>query len=75
MGELDGELSQLFYCSKCTIPLVQQGFIVEEIGKDMIGGFFQHPEAMKLGEYRSGLENIKKNAEFVVIQMRQKEEE
>ena len=28
IGDIDGEHSQLFYCSKCTIPLVQQGFIV-----------------------------------------------
>ena len=72
MGELDGEVSQLFYCSKCTIPLVQQGFIVEEIGKDVTGCGYQHPEAQKLGEYRSDLENVKKNAEYVVIQMRER---
>ena len=29
----DGDQGHLYFCSKCTIPLVQQGFIVEEIGK------------------------------------------
>ena len=39
------EHTQLYFCSKCTIPLVQQGFIVEEIGKEVNYDGYQSSEA------------------------------
>lgn len=49
------EHGQLYFCSKCTIPLVQQGFIVEEIGKQSVRDGFQNSELARYEEYRGRL--------------------
>jgi hypothetical protein len=67
------EQGQLYFCSKCTIPLVQQGFIVEEIGREPSRN--SHPEFTRLHDYRQRLEILKKNADCVLLEMGGKEEE
>ena len=52
--------SKLYFCSKCTIPLVQQGFIVVEIGKEVMKEYYHHPEAELYGQYKSQLEKMRK---------------
>lgn len=63
----DGDHGSLYYCSKCTIPLVQQGFIVEEIGKDSFHDSYKHPETVRLTDCRSKLEQVKKNTDCILI--------
>ena len=65
----------MYYCSKCTIPLVQQGFIVEEIGKEIVKESFRHPHAARLTDCRYRLEQVKKNTECILIQMKEKEDQ
>jgi hypothetical protein len=53
---------QLYYCSKCTIPLVQQGFIVEELGRERE----ENNEERVYGDYRGRLEGKKSSIEFIL---------
>jgi hypothetical protein len=69
-GEESNDL-QLFYCSKCTIPLVQQGFIVEELGREREDGY----EERGVGDYRGRLEGKKSSVEFVLRDIGKREEE
>lgn len=69
-GEESNDL-QLFYCSKCTIPLVQQGFIVEELGREREES---HEERL-VGDCRGRLEGKKSSIEFVLRDIGKREEE
>jgi len=52
----DSEGDELYYCSKCTIPLVQQGFIVELILKDSFNEDYTMEDSSKrANDYRSKL--------------------
>lgn len=66
---------ELYYCSKCTIPLVQQGFIVEELGKESQDDYGMEDSTRRTAEMKSRLEGKKNGLAFVVKEISRNEEE
>ena len=65
----------LYFCSKCTIPLVQQGFIVEEITKQLSRESLQNSEGARYNDYRQRLENKRKKIECGIMEINDRYEQ